>query len=310
MFAEITSEPGITFLAAQFDGILGLAFQSISVDSVTPVWYNLVSQNIVSSPIFSFWLNRDPNAPDGQGGELSLGGSDPNHYTGPFTYVPLTNETYWEFAMDSLAVGPSVYCTNCRAVADTGTSLLAGPSVAIKQIQDQIGATGVFTGECDMIIEQSGAEIIQYLQSGVTPDQICVAIELCPGTTCGTCDTLMYYVQLLVQDNATDEEILATMEEICNLLPNPDGESTVDCAKIPTLPPVTITLSGKAFVLQPKDYILQISELGETICVSGFISIDIPPPYGPLWIIGDVFLGPYYTEFDYGNKRVGFAPSK
>jgi len=310
MFAEITSEPGITFLAAQFDGILGLAFESISVDAVTPVWYNLVSQNIVSAPVFSFWLNRDPNAPDGQGGELTLGGSDPNHYTGTFSYVPLTNQTYWEFSMDSLVIGQTTYCTNCRVVADTGTSLLAGPSDMVKLIQAQIGATGVFTGECDMIIQDEGDAIIAYLQSGVPPDQVCQAVDLCPGASCSPCEAVMYYVELLVQDNATDEEILQTLEEVCTLLPNPDGESTVDCSKIATLPDIMITLGGKGFVLHPKDYILQISELGETVCVSGFISIDIPPPYGPLWIMGDIFLGPYYTVFDYGNKRVGFAPSK
>jgi len=314
-FAEITAEPGITFLAAQFDGILGLAFQSISVDNVTPVWYNLVSQHLVDTPVFAFWLNRDPNAPDGKGGELSLGAPDPNHYTGSFTYVPVTDQTYWEFSMDALAVGGTTYCTKCKAIADSGTSLLAGPSAIITQIQQQIGATGVFTGECDQIIEQYGEALIDSLKNGTTPVEACMEIELClalndTSGTCTTCTAIMYYVEIMVADNATDQEIIKAFEEVCNYIPNPDGESTVDCSQINNLPPVTITLGGKGFVLQPKDYILQISSLGETVCVSGFIALDVPPPYGPLWILGDVFLGPYYTVFDYGNKQVGFATAK
>ena len=144
VFGEAMAEPGLAFVIAMFDGILGLAFDSISVDSVTPVFYNIMSQKLVPAPVFSFFLSNTP----GSGySEMTLGGADPTRYTGQFTWVSLTSETYWEYTItDMVSAGTSYFPKGAKAICDTGTSLIAGPSATMLSLNLALGAIPSGTG--------------------------------------------------------------------------------------------------------------------------------------------------------------------
>ncbi|KAK4386711.1 Aspartic proteinase A1 [Sesamum angolense] len=321
-FIEATSEPGVTFLVAKFDGILGLGFQEISVGNATPVWYNMVKQGLVKEPVFSFWLNRNEN--EEEGGELVFGGVDPHHYKGQHTYVPVTQKGYWQFEMgDVLIDGKKTgHCSSrCSAIADSGTSLIAGPTTVIAMINQAIGASGVVSQECKSVVEQYGQSILDLLLAEAKPEKICSQVGLCTfdGThgvsggiesvvdeqggrlsglhdaMCPACEMAIVWMKNQLEQNKTQDRILSYVNELCERLPSPMGESAVDCGRIPSMPSVSFTIGGKEFKLSAEQ------------CISGFSGLDIPPPRGPLWILGDVFMGPYHTVFDYGKLRVGFA---
>jgi len=232
-FAETTVEPGAAFAVGKFDGILGMAYDSIAVNNLTTPFTNLINSGKCAEKVFAFWLSRDPDS-GAKGGELTLCGTDPSHYEGDLFYVPITRQKYWQFAVDSLTVGSKTIASKFEAIADTGTSLLTGPPKEVEQLQRAIGA-----------------HKIPFV-----------------------------------------------------------GEYVVSCSKIDSLPTITFKINGKDFQLTPQQYVLQMKSMGVTMCISGIMGLDVPPPAGPLWILGDVFLGPYYTVFDVENNRLGFAKSK
>lgn len=65
-----------------------------------------------------------------------------------------------------------------------------------------------------------------------------------------------------------------------------------------------------AFTIGGQDYQLSNTDVNiadSSLCILGMMGIDIPAPRGPLWILGDVFMRKYYTKFDIGQERLGFA---
>ena len=127
-FAEATSEPGLAFAFGRFDGILGLGYDTISVNHIVPPFYNLINQGLVDEPVFAFYLGDTANG-DGDESEACFGGVNKDHYTGEITKIPLRRKAYWEVSLDAITFGDETAdLDDTGVILDTGTSLNALPS--------------------------------------------------------------------------------------------------------------------------------------------------------------------------------------
>eukprot|EP00743_Colponemidia_sp_Colp-15_P000125 GILK01000143.1.p1 GENE.GILK01000143.1~~GILK01000143.1.p1 ORF type:complete len:392 (+),score=63.83 GILK01000143.1:49-1176(+) len=219
VFGEVTKESGLSFLAARFDGILGMGYPSIAADEAVPFFNNLVKQGVVKDNSFSFYLTKK----QASGSSLVLGGVNHAYHSEEFKYYPVTEQTYWKIDMKDVSVGgKALGLTAAHAIVDTGTSLIAGPK-----------------------------NVVSQLLAGVSVAS--------------------------------------------------------DCSNLASLPDITFTLGSDNYVLKGSEYVLQISILGHTQCQVGIMAMDLPDKLANTFILGDVFIKKFYTHFDMGNNRVGFA---
>ena len=127
-FAEATSEPGLAFAFGRVDGIMGLGYDTISVNKIVPPFYNMIDQGLLDDPVFAFYLGNTANG-DGDESEAIFGGVNKDHYTGKLTKIPLRRKAYWEVDLDAIIYGDDIAeLDNTGVILDTGTSLIALPS--------------------------------------------------------------------------------------------------------------------------------------------------------------------------------------
>lgn len=126
-FGEVTKEPGLAFAFGRFDGILGLGYDTISVDKVVPPFYNMIDQGLLDEPVFAFYLGN--TAVEGDESQAIFGGVDKDHYSGKLTYIPLRRKAYWEVDFDAITFnGQTAELDDTGVILDTGTSLITLPS--------------------------------------------------------------------------------------------------------------------------------------------------------------------------------------
>ncbi|CAD7670228.1 unnamed protein product [Nyctereutes procyonoides] len=138
-------EPGKFMEYAVFDGILGLAYPSLSLQGTIPIFDNLWKKGLISQELFAFYLSKKEE----EGSVVMFGGVDHSYYRGDLNWVPVSKPFYWQLSMDSISMnGAVIACSGgCEAIIDTGTSLLIGPSSVVLNIQKIINAKQSYSGE-------------------------------------------------------------------------------------------------------------------------------------------------------------------
>ncbi|DAA16492.1 TPA: progastricsin (pepsinogen C) [Bos taurus] len=140
-FGLSKTEPGTNFLYAKFDGIMGMAYPSLSVDGATTVLQGMLQEGALTSPVFSFYLSSQQGSQDG--GAVIFGGVDNCLYTGQIYWAPVTQELYWQIGFEEFLIGDQAtgWCsTGCQAIVDTGTSLLTVPQQFLSALLQATGA--------------------------------------------------------------------------------------------------------------------------------------------------------------------------
>ncbi|CAI9559196.1 unnamed protein product [Staurois parvus] len=139
-FGLTITEPSGNFYYSPFDGILGLAYPGLSVGGATTVMQGILQENLLNQPIFSVYLGRyDVHI---QSGEVVFGGVNSNLYTGQINWAPLSNDLYWQVALQEFSINGQAtgWCSNgCEAIVDTGTTQLNIPEPYMQQLLPYLG---------------------------------------------------------------------------------------------------------------------------------------------------------------------------
>jgi len=80
-----------------------------------------------------------------------------------------------------------------------------------------------------------------------------------------------------------------------------------DCSNFHTLPKLGFMIDGHNLQIPAEYYVQRINSVVGDQCELFYLPLDLEPPLGPLFILGDPFFRSYYTIFDIEKRQLGFA---
>jgi phytepsin len=134
LILEAYYESDLPFKDVQFDGIIGLSFTHLSVNSEANFLDMLLNQNKIKKKMFSFYFNKNEK----DFSELHVGGIRYNRIISGISYYKVISNNYWEINLKAIYYDNTKLdvCDNikCTAILDTGTSMIAAPSSIVNQL--------------------------------------------------------------------------------------------------------------------------------------------------------------------------------
>ncbi|KAG8746040.1 Type I transmembrane sorting receptor [Ceratobasidium sp. 414] len=137
-FSAVTAESD-SFAQDPSDGLMGLAFSSISEMGKPTFIENLKSAGAIKSSTFAFKLSTS-------GAELFIGGTNSELFTGDITFSPLTSNTFWLTNGAATAGGSEAYTGGM--IIDSGTTLVVGPKDSVDSFWQAAGGQQCDSNTC------------------------------------------------------------------------------------------------------------------------------------------------------------------
>eukprot|EP00933_Yihiella_yeosuensis_P052097 TRINITY_DN5008_c0_g2_i3.p1 TRINITY_DN5008_c0_g2~~TRINITY_DN5008_c0_g2_i3.p1 ORF type:complete len:465 (-),score=71.18 TRINITY_DN5008_c0_g2_i3:172-1566(-) len=160
-FAMIRDMRGQVFSSFPFEGILGLAFPSLSFGGIDPFFERVIRNKHLVNNEFAFYLNKDSSRPSA----LLWGGVDKDLYEGPIVMFPVVQPHYWALELVDFRIGgTSLFNDKSRSnprylVVDSGTTYFTAPG----HLHDTI-LSKIPSAKCDSV--ESYPKMTYVLRSG------------------------------------------------------------------------------------------------------------------------------------------------
>ncbi|MQL00624.1 hypothetical protein EI005_25810, partial [Escherichia coli] len=72
---------------------------------------------------------------------------------------------------------------------------------------------------------------------------------------CSSCQMLVVWIQNQLRQKGNKDKVFNYVNQLCENLPSPSGESVISCDSLSQMPNISFTIGDKPFVLTPDQYI-------------------------------------------------------